>query len=599
MSRAHRLAILAALLGGSGVCVAGDIQWLGALQGRVRNAAGVPQMGATVTLVNRYEKVVQKTLTNPNGGFRFDSLLPDTYTIRVNLSTFVPASRSGIQVRAGMESFLNIQLANLFSSIELVYTAPGQTGVLSEDWKWVLRSSSATRPVLRYLPRLDPNLPGNTSRSSSAFEITRGLVRVSAGDHGVTSSLGAEPDLGTAFALATSIFGDNQLHVSGNVGYATSTGTPATGFRTRYTRTGDGVLSPPDVELTVRQLGLRQQAGQALMSGPGSPAALPTLRTMSVKLQDRQQVSDELSIDYGVLLESVVFLERLNLLSPFARLSYDLSDNGVVEFGYSSGAPALDLMASPQNSENPLQQDLMGLALFPRISLSEGRARPQQSDNYELGYHRVAAGVKFSGSAYIEQLRNFAMTVAAPAGLFSTADLLPDIASNASIFNMGSFRTWGYMASASRDLLGQWTASLSFGEGGAIEPGRMAPPFGDAAGLRNQIRMARRPWAGARIAGEIPRAGTRIATSYAWTQAGRLTPSHAFLTQRWQPLMGLNLQIRQPLPSFGGVPGRIEMTADLRNLLAQGYIPVATRDNRALYLIQFPRTVRGGVSFIF
>jgi hypothetical protein len=271
-----------------------------------------------------------------------------------------------------------------------------------------------------------------------------------------------------------------------------------------------------------------------------------------------------------------------------------------VEFGYSSGAPPVDLMNSaPPGSEQPLQQDLAGLALFPRVSLSSGRARVQQSDTFELGYQRAIGSLRVAASAYQDQLRNFAMTVGAPAGLIGAADLLPDIASSASIFNLGSFKTWGYMASAVQSLGPQWTASISFGEGGAFEPAANAAPVGDAASLRSQMRMARRQWAGARVAGQIPIIGTRVATSYTWTPGGKLAPTHAFLTQRWQPLMGLNIQIRQPLPAMGGMPGRLEMTADLRNLLAQGYVPVATRDGRGLYLIQFPRAVRGGVSFIF
>ena len=63
--------------------------------------------------------------------------------------------------------------------------------------------------------------------------------------------------------------------------------------------------------------------------------------------------------------------------------------------------------------------------------------------------------------------------------------------------------------------------------------------------------------------------------------------------------MGLNFQIRQPLPLMGGIPGRLEMTAELRNLLAQGYIPMTSPDGGSLILIQFPRAIRGGFSFIF
>ena len=149
MHRTTGVALLAVLLGGSATAAGAELKLFGSITGQVRNTAGVGQMGASVMLMNRYEKVIQRILTAPDGRFRFDALAPDSYSIRVSLSSFVPAMRGNVPVRAGMESYLSIQLANLFSSIELVYTAPGQSGVLSEDWKWVLRSSTSTRPVLR------------------------------------------------------------------------------------------------------------------------------------------------------------------------------------------------------------------------------------------------------------------------------------------------------------------------------------------------------------------------------------------------------------------------------------------------------------------
>jgi hypothetical protein len=60
----------------------------------------------------------------------------------------------------------------------------------------------------------------------------------------------------------------------------------------------------------------------------------------------------------------------------------------------------------------------------------------------------------------------------------------------------------------------------------------------------------------------------------------------------------LNLFIRQPIPaSF--LAGHMEVLMDLRNLLAQGYVPVMGRDGRTLYLVQSARSVRGGVAFSF
>jgi hypothetical protein len=47
------------------------------------------------------------------------------------------------------------------------------------------------------------------------------------------------------------------------------------------------------------------------------------------------------------------------------------------------------------------------------------------------------------------------------------------------------------------------------------------------------------------------------------------------------------------------MPGRLELTADLRNLLAQGYIPLEAGDGRRLLIVQAPRSIRGGLNFVF
>jgi hypothetical protein len=71
------------------------------------------------------------------------------------------------------------------------------------------------------------------------------------------------------------------------------------------------------------------------------------------------------------------------------------------------------------------------------------------------------------------------------------------------------------------------------------------------------------------------------------------------MTQRSRFDPGLNLYLRQPIPGGSVFSGRLEATAELRNLLAQGYVPVYAADGRRLLLIHSPRAVRGGLAFIF
>jgi hypothetical protein len=58
----------------------------------------------------------------------------------------------------------------------------------------------------------------------------------------------------------------------------------------------------------------------------------------------------------------------------------------------------------------------------------------------------------------------------------------------------------------------------------------------------------------------------------------------------------LNIFLRQPIPFFGS---HVEAVIDVRNLLAQGYVPVLGQDGQTVYLVDSARSVRGGVAFKF
>jgi len=59
----------------------------------------------------------------------------------------------------------------------------------------------------------------------------------------------------------------------------------------------------------------------------------------------------------------------------------------------------------------------------------------------------------------------------------------------------------------------------------------------------------------------------------------------------------LSVSVRQPLPGTLW-SCRWEALADVRNLLAQGYLPVASQDGQ-LILVSASRSFRGGLSFQF
>jgi hypothetical protein len=171
--------------------------------------------------------------------------------------------------------------------------------------------------------------------------------------------------------------------------------------------------------------------------------------------------------------------------------------------------------------------------------------------------------------------------------------------SSSSVFNIGDFQSVGYMLSVAQALVDRISITAAAGSGSALTPERRELGGDRPDDVRGVMRHGRRQWVSAAFSGTAPRAGTQFATSYLWTDGRSLTPAHVYLTQTVRPDIGWNVYLRQPIPVFPGLPGHFEASADLRNLLAQGYIPLATAQGRKVYMMHTPRSVRGGVSFIF
>src|ERR1700722_12822522 len=129
----------------------GPLALSGSILGEVKTVAGVAEMGAKVLLYDRHDQLVRQVLTNEQGRFGFAALAPDVYSIRVTLASFVPAMRRNISVAAGTDSLLQINLSGIFSTVDILSSASHGT-LMGDDWKWVLRASPSTRPILRFLP---------------------------------------------------------------------------------------------------------------------------------------------------------------------------------------------------------------------------------------------------------------------------------------------------------------------------------------------------------------------------------------------------------------------------------------------------------------
>ncbi|HXJ41635.1 MAG TPA: carboxypeptidase-like regulatory domain-containing protein [Bryobacteraceae bacterium] len=571
------------------------VRFAGELSGLVMDAAGKPQAGALVLLFNRQDRMLQRVATDFSGSFSFDDLIPDLYSVQVSFATFVPAMKNRVQVKPGMRSLLEINLSKVFSSIQLVNTIPAPGGLMNDSWKWTLRSDSSLRPIMRLLPSLNsPNSRSGTSpatetQRAAMFSSSRGLVKISASDGMHTIAETGEADLGTQFAFATSVYGENHVKVSGNVGYGATSGTPAAAIRTTYSR--DILGASPAVSVTMRQMAIASRSG-------GSDSSMPMLRTVSVSLGDKTQINDTLTAEYGFALDMVSFMDRLHYFSPYAKLTQQVP-HGAVDLTFTSGNARPELGAGPAASEpnSDLRRDLTSLSVMPRISLDNGRARVQRGEDYELGVTQRYGSREYRFAAYRESISNTSLTIAnADTSLFQ-GDLLPDLFSRSALFNAGRFDTFGYLATVTQDLGGDYKVSVSFGSNGVMLPG--AGPLRTADDLRRIMQAGNRPAVTLRASGTVKPVGTRFVASYQWTDYSAALPLPQFETQSTRTGPGLNIMLRQPIPTPPGMPWRIEATAEFRNMLAQGYLPLSMVDGRQLLLVNTPRSVRGGFAFVF
>lgn len=567
----------------------------GNMLGTVVDSAGEPQIGASVRLFNKYDRLVAKTLSAPDGRFAFAGLVPDVYSLRVSLESFIPAFRDKITIRAGANSMLQINLATLFSSIQLNSTVP--VGAMSSDWKWVLRSSPATRPITRFLPDDDEEQTAEAVRPR-LFSGTHMLVGISGGDAGLVDD-GSAADVGTQFAFSTNVFEKNALQFAGRVGQSGETGPGSFSICAIYS-SGErlGFTNAPEVALTMSQV--RMVPGAQGMSESNA-----MLRSMSLSVYQTADVTENVHLEFGMTGESVDFLQHSARVSPFARLSGDLGQVGMLVVAYSDGGRPDELtehaMAKNSEPEDLLDDDLAepvnALARMPQISVHGDRLELQRTQNMEGGYSKTAGSRTYAFSTFYERVSNGRINVAGDLTPLDSANLLSDGVSTTSIYNIGDYSRTGFMASVDQRMGDNVTFQTAYGRMGAFTVNDAVE--GNIESKGDFLSRKNHNTASVGFRARIPKTGTRLSAHYGWSDPRASIPQHSFTTQNMSFAPGLNIMVRQPIPGPFGMSGRFELTGDLRNLLSEGYLPIATADGRQLLLVQSPKAIRGGLSITF
>jgi hypothetical protein len=555
----------------------------GTISGYVRDGSGVPQMGAAVEILGSAAQAL-KVFTDDRGFYSVASLLPGTYSVKVSAPSFLPSLREKIGVRAGAKLIVNVTLTTLFEAIQLV---PLRSPVDDDDWKWTLRSVS-NRPILRVLP--DGTTVVAQSGESAADRDLKGSVTFLAGSPG--QGYGSPSDMTAGFDVERSLLSSGILRLKGNVGYGSDLqGIPAAVLRTTYTSRFNGFFEP-SVAITALRLNSPDMNTM--------PAA--SLQALSVTSSDRVVIGDMIEMKLGSELQAIQFMGRVNTFKPFASADLHITPNTLLEYQYASSIPNLgpgDRLGNdhPGDDLDSTSADLSETA--PRMSITSFAPAVERAHHQEVSVSQRIGKNNMQVAFYSDSIVDPVITGAGemtPAEMtVESGEVLPDIYSGTFSYQGNNFSTRGMRVVLQRKLLSDLTATLDYAYGSVLDLSRPDVELQDA---RQWIRTERRQAVAAKFSGTVPKLKMRWIASYRYAGAHTLTPVDLFNTSAGQADPYMNLCIRQPMPTRF-LAQHLDVLVDVRNLLAQGYVPVMGQDGHTLYLVQSARSVRGGVAFSF
>ncbi len=546
----------------------------GKLAGVVRDSMGTPQLGANVELIAETGAAASRGfLTNTQGIFRGEKLSPGLYTLRVTLAGFLPTLEKHIRVTSNLTTVVRVELESMFASLDQLRRTPSNAPVEADNWKWVLRTASAVRPVLEWMDG-DTAIASRVGVESGIPRGPRFRLEFTDGARRPTSASSIASAPATAVAYEQSLGGTSKMILAGQMSYDQEA--PAGGIATVWLPTGT-LGAGPHTALVLREAKL----------GPEGR----TFRGVRIDQGGALALGNRVALRYGGEYVLVGLGAAASSLRPRAELSIRISDDWSTALIFASmpNGPA-PLEASDAQPGGALAAALNELDAFPALLWRAGRPVLQAGKHEELAVERkIGSRGKLQVAGFHDDNRHVA--VFGRGDGLPAADFFQDYLSDGFAYDGGSSSSWGTRVALREKLDGdvEITAVYSFG-------GALAPLDGADGSLRDTLRTTQRHSFGASVSAKLPRVGTKLNAGYKWVNGDTVSRVDAYGESLFQFDPYLHVGVRQPLPRFA--LGRWEAIADCDNLLAQGSVSTSSRDGHLVLLPAF-RTFRGGLSVQF
>jgi Carboxypeptidase regulatory-like domain len=573
------------------VSLAGAAEF-GRVSGTVTDAGGKPLMGATVLLVGAgtggmesLEGSAQRGLTNAHGGFSIGNVAPGWYSLQVISPARLPVLRTGVQVKPDQTTEESIALGDIFSRVRWQDPKPHSSS-WGDEWKWVLRTSGATRSILRF------EKTGGTQQQAEKLPLFSGqrLVAMLPGS-APGDVLAADPGMGTVVAYLHPLSENADVLVAGS---ASSDGIGGPSFTAAYRR---GLLEKNQQEITlaVHRLNLEN----------GSPVSSPETRGLAdsegmvIRYTQIRQLSPGLTLTAGVEVHYLNSAQDARTVHPEANLAYRFNHATLLTMSYGT---------TDASTASTLLDRVSDLNDFPRITLRDHRPELEDATHAELRLERdLGPASRIEIAAYHDNFRNVAIWgiggIQSLDSMASEGNVILQSGGNTAVLNGGGYGSSGARVVYDQELghHTQMGVMYAFGNALAVESGGGSLETGplDAESLPNALHAEFTQSVSGKFSARVPGTKTEIITTYTWLPAGRVTYVDPYGQGRIECEPFLGLEIRQPLPKIDVLPLHIVALADFRNLLGQGSVALGQSDGKPVFLTPAYRTVRGGFAVMF
>ena len=571
-----------------------DTYSVGTIAGVIRDADGIPQMGALVQAMLPDASFAGSAITDARGRYRI-LVAPGTYRIRATASLFLPTVREHLAVARGTRSVVDLTLATVLAPNGWLPATRRTTSEPTDDWMWTLRSS-ASRPILRF------NDPADSGTTAANGELATQNAGSSSTVETVVSSSRQESRRGVAGGRVTLKTSDGTFARGGNHNVVVLTRVNEDGSGAVFRADLSGSRSPypvaPSAEISAgmeRRTPLNGYT-RAVITYSNHPEitdgrGVTGMQGATIRTGERLELGDLVRVDAGSVMRDSNLGGNALAIEPFLRVEAHAGEDVVVTYSMtnSRGVESMDDLDRVQ-------------AVAPIAIMRNGHLRLEGGSHHALAAAgKIPGGGTVEVAIYRDSLHDPLIT---GTGTLNTADLqTPGLVADptTATYRVAAqdYTSAGLRVSFRQPITHSLAAGGEYTTGEALTSPASATPV-QAPSLQQLLGSLspNRIYAATAYAdGKILRTGTSVRASYRYQPQNALTAVDAM--RLGDDGAYLSCSLRQSLGKTRVLSRGLEAVIDLQNLLAQGYQPFLSNDGQTLYLAQAPRAIQAGLSFTF